>query len=419
MIAISITKDVARRFLLTYHGLSSPGFSEGKNGIMEYLGRVGCIQFDPLNIVGHNQELVLQSRIFDFRPVMLEELLYKDRKLIDGWDKVMSIYAASDWPYFARYRAANLEKLGSPDGPVFPYLQLIRDEIGKRGPLSSLELGYDESVRWPWGPARVSRAALESMWFWGEVIVHHKVNTRKYYDFASRHLPGELLDAPDPNKTFGQYRDWRIQRRIGGVGLLWARSGDAWLEIPETKTAERLESMQRLLSAGKLAEISVAGINVPFYMRSSDLGIMENVLSEKAARPFSPTGPGSASSSGKPEARILAPLDNMLWDRRMISELFGFDYRWEVYKPQSERKYGYYVLPVLYGDRFIARFEPSYDKKSKTLTVKNWWWEKGVRQTKAMQKALAKCFRQFAGYLGAVRLNASETADHSVKSWLP
>lgn len=418
MRAISITKEQARRFLLSYHGLSGPGFSKGKDGILKYLSRVGCIQFDPLNIVGHNQELVLQSRIDGFKPCMLEELLYKDRKLVDGWDKVMSIYNTSDWPYFSRYRASNLERLGSEDRPIVPYLPLIRDEIDRRGPLSSIDLQYDESVNWPWGPARVSRAALESMWFWGEVIIHHKVNTRKYYDFAVRNLPHELLNMPDPNETFEQYREWRICRRIGGVGLLWARPGDAWLELPGTKTPERLESIQRLLSAGTLTEIAVDGINVPFYMRSIDRGIMESVLSDANGSACSPSGTTIPARSGKSEARILAPLDNMLWDRRMISELFDFDYRWEVYKPQSERKYGYYVLPVLYADRFIARFEPSYDKKAKTLTVKNWWWENGVSQTKALQQALMKCFRRFAGYLGAKKIEPGEDLSDSVKNWV-
>ncbi len=408
MRTISITKEQARRFLVSYHGLSGSGFSKGKEGILEYLKRVGCIQFDPLNIVGHNQELVLQSRIDGFKPHMLEELLYKDRKLVDGWDKVMSIYTTSDWPYFSRYRASNLERLCSEDRPILPYLPLIRKEINTRGPLSSIDLQYDESVNWPWGPTRVSRAALESMWFWGEVIIHHKVNTRKYYDFACRYLPTELLNTPDPNETFEQYRDWRICRRIGGVGLLWSKPGDAWLEIPETKTPERLQSIQRLLSAGILSEIAVEGVNVPFYIRSKDQNTMENVLSNTSDGTSSQSAANIPARSRKPEARILAPLDNMLWDRRMISELFDFDYRWEVYKPESERKFGYYVLPVLYGDRFIGRFEPSYDKKTKTLTVKNWWCESGVKQTKSLQHALVKCFRRFAGYLGANRIEPGE-----------
>lgn len=404
MDALRITKEQARRFLLAYHGLEGKRKLKGKAGILTYLGQVGSIQFDPLNIVGHNQELVLQSRIDGFRAVLLQELLYSDRLLLDGWDKVMCIYSTGDWPYFKRYRAANLERLGNAGQPVVPFLPLIRREIEERGPLSSLDLEFDEAVNWPWGPTRVSRAALESMYFWGELIIHHKVNTRKFYDFASRHLPAELLEAPDPNRTFGEYRKWRICRRIGGVGLLWAKSSEAWLEIPDTKAPERLAGIQELLAEEKLTEIAVEGIKVPLYMRAVDQQVLREVLGRDRMPP--------------PKARILAPLDNLLWDRGLVRELFGFDYRWEVYKPQQERDYGYYVLPVLYGDRFVARFEPGYDKKAKAFVVRNWWWEKGVRTTGAMQKELASCFRLFAGYLGAKSLSAGGSVPDSVTCWL-
>ncbi|HWR60764.1 MAG TPA: crosslink repair DNA glycosylase YcaQ family protein, partial [Clostridia bacterium] len=328
-----ITKEQARIFMLSYHGLSGRAHPKGKEAILAYISRVGCIQFDPLNIVGHNQELVLQSRIDGFKPSMLQELLYKDRLLVDGWDKQMSIYHTGDWPYFSRYRANNFERLGNKERPVVPYLPLIRKEIKERGPLSSIELEFDQAVDWPWGPTRVSRAALESMYLWGELIIHHKVNTRKVYDFAERHLPKELLELQDPNETFEQYRDWRILRRIGGIGLLWAKAGDAWLDIPETGTPQRMESIQRLLASGRLAEVRVEGITAPLYMRSEFLPLLQE--------------PATPSSS--PGTHILAPLDNLLWDRRLIKELFSFDYRWEVYKPQQERTYGYYVLPVIYG----------------------------------------------------------------------
>lgn len=411
MSSLQITKEQARRFLLSYHGLDGLRFPKGKPGIMNYISRVGCIQYDPLNIVGHNQELVLQSRIDGFKPSLLKELLYKDRLLLDGWDKVMSIYSAGDWPYFKRYRMSNLERLGGADKPIIPYLSLIREELRERGPLSSIELEHDQTVSWPWGPTRVSRAALESMWFWGELIIHHKVNTRKYYDFTERNLPRELILAADPNVTFEQYRDWRICRRIGGVGLLWAKTGDAWLEIPETKTPQRQESIKRLTASHMLTEVHVGDINAPLYIRNQDMPLMENVLSSQSE---------SAVSTRKcaPAARILAPLDNLLWDRRLIKELFDFDYRWEVYKPQSKRNYGYYVLPVLYGDRFVARFEPGYDKKSKVLVIKNWWWETGVKPTKSMQLELTKCFRRFTGYLGAEKLLPGINPDNSLTAWL-
>ena len=95
---LTLTNQQARRFILARQGLWPPYELEGKSGVLSYIRRVGCIQFDPLNIVGRNPELVLQARVSDFRPAMLEELLYEDWKLLDGWDKNMSIYCVEDWP---------------------------------------------------------------------------------------------------------------------------------------------------------------------------------------------------------------------------------------------------------------------------------------------------------------------------------
>jgi uncharacterized protein YcaQ len=97
-------------------------------------------------------------------------------------------------------------------------------------------------------------------------------------------------------------------------------------------------------------------------------------------------------------------LDNLMWDRRYLHELFDFEYRWEVYKPVAERRWGYYVLPVLCGDRFVARFEPGRENRDQTLTIANWWWEPGVKSTEALSAALEACFARFLGFLGQERL---------------
>jgi hypothetical protein len=242
------------------------------------------------------------------------------------------------------------------------------------------------------------------MYFWGELVIHHKVHTRKVYDFADRHLPQELLSAPDPNETEGQYHDWRVLRRLGGVGLLWSRSGDAWLGIPEIKSRERRAALTRLLIQRKIVEARVEGMESPLYLRSEDRPCLDRI--SKA------DDPGS-------QAAILAPLDNLLWDRRLAKELFDFDYRWEVYKPAAERRYGYYVLPVLYGDRFIARFEPGRDKDSGAVIIRKWWWESGVSQSEGMRLALRGCFKRFLNYLGTDDLQIDgETAEQAGLTWL-
>ena len=398
---ITVTKQQAHHFLLAYHGLGGKRLFAGKQGILDYINRVGCIQFDPLNIVGHNHELVLQARVKGFKPEMLQELLYAERTLIDGWDKNMSIYCTEDWPYFNRQRETAKQRLGGAEKPINMVLPQIRKEIEQRGPLSSLELDYKETVDWFWAPTRISRAAMESMYYWGELIIHHKAYTRRIYDFASRNIPGELLSAHDPNPTEEEYYAWYVLRRIGSVGLLWNKASDAWLGIEGLKSSERNQAFNSLVEAEKIIPVNVEGIEIPLYIKSECRVLMEKVIGQKP-------------SAGR--AIILAPLDNMLWDRKLIKELFGFDYKWEVYKPVSERSYGYYVLPVLYGDRFIARFEPGWDKTSGTIIVKNWWWEPGVKAGKGLKGELDKCFKTFMGFLDAEGIKMDDKAAESYNS---
>ena len=93
---------------------------------------------------------------------------------------------------------------------------------------------------------------------------------------------------------------------------------------------------------------------------------------------------------------MIAPLDNLLWDRKLIQALFGFDYKWEIYTPAEKRRYGHYVLPVIYGDRFIGRIEASADTKTHTLLVKNIWFEPDVKRTKGMDEAIDAAIRRFS-----------------------
>lgn len=398
---MKLTKREARNFLISNQMLSAGGLS-GKDGALEYIRHVNCIQFDPLDMVGRNPSLVLQARVDGFKPEHLDELLYSDRKLLDGWDKNMSIYPVEDWPKFERYRAHARTRNGSR-AEIDGILPEVRDEIKRRGPLSSIDLEFDMKVDWPWAPTRAARAALESMYFWGELIVHHRAGTRKFYDFAERHIDPVILSAEDPNAAAEDYFDWNVKRRIGAVGLLWNRSGDAWLGIRWMKTKERNEAVARLEESGEILRIEVEGVGYPFYIRKEDSEIMNRGL--------------SGANSGK--AAFIAPLDNLIWDRKMTSELFGFDYIWEVYKPVSERRYGYYVLPVLYGDRFVARFEPRFDRKSGKLTVLNWWWEKDVKPSSDMKDALRKAMGRFTAYLGAEESGLdSESRSSKGMEWL-
>jgi uncharacterized protein YcaQ len=220
------------------------------------------------------------------------------------------------------------------------------------------------------------------------------VHTRKVYDLAQRHIPTEILSAPDPNPDEESFHDWYLLRRIGSVGLLWNRAGEVWLGTP-FNSPQRQEVLQRLLDQGHLLEVHVDGIADPVYLCSQDRPLLEAVISSNTPDPN--------------HASFIAPLDNLLWDRRFLKAIFNFEYRWEVYKPVAVRQYGYYVLPVLYGDRFIARFEPVREKRSSTLVIKGWWWEGDATVTSEILSALKDCFNHFLAYLDLQRILFDET----------
>jgi uncharacterized protein YcaQ len=279
----------------------------------------------------------------------------------------------------------------------------VRQAIREEGPLSSIDLKHDAKVDWSWGPARVARASLETLHAIGELGVHHRVGTRRAFDLIERLLPAEVLNAPDPNETEEQYQNWHVLRRIGGMGLVNIRDTGQWLGILGVKTRERRAIATRLVERGDLAAVAVDGLpERTLFLRTADLPTLEAVR-----------------TTGAPHraAAIVAALDNLTWDRELVRWIFHFDYTWEVYKPVDQRKYGYYVLPVLYGDRFVARFDPTYDKQGGDLIIANWWWEEGVAPDGAMEAALGDCFQAFGRYLGAggVRLGDRVAAEATLR----
>lgn len=392
---LKMTRTEARRFMLAHHRLWPPRRMEGKAGIHHYVRHVGSIQFDPINVVGRNPDLVLQSRVRDYRPALLEELLYTDRELLDGWDKMASIISTSDWPYFARHRARTVARYDDSSNPRMALAPAVLDAIRERGPLSSIDMKETATIKWSWGQkTRLSRAALEILYAMGQVGVHHRVGTRRIFDLIGRLLPEELLAAPDPNESEDAYRDWRVLRRVGGLGLASTRSGEQWLAIHGVKAPERRASLARLAAQGSVLAVEVEGLpRQALYIREADLVTLEAVRGEPAPAP---------------EATFIGALDNLIWDRELTRRVFRFNYVWEVYKPAAKRKYGYYVLPVLYGDRFVARCEPAFDRKTRELTIRHWWWEEDVAVDGAMERAIADCVGAFARYLEAERVSFAE-----------
>lgn len=388
---IHLTNQQARRFILLKQGLLGEHRFVDKPGALAFVRQAGCIQFDPVDACGKNAELTLQSRVKNFKKKMLRDLLYMDRTLFDYPDKNLSILPVEDWPYFQRFRDVSVRGGGKFEGLAELETE-AKAYIRRHGAVSSDDLPIDGSIHWHshihwsgnWaGETNAARAVLEHLYATGELVIHHKKGTRKYYDLADKHLPSAILQAPDPLPDEHGHRKWRVLRRIGAVGMLWNRNSDAYLGIWGMKAAERERVFTELLNEKRIVELQVDGIREPLYCRAEDALPLETV---------------KAGDGFKPRCEFLAALDCMMWDRKLIRALFGFEYTWEIYTPAAKRKYGYYVLPVLYGDRFIGRIEAVSDTKKDTLRVKNFWYEDGVRRTKKLARAVDMRIKRFAKF---------------------
>ena len=395
---INITKKEARLYLLKYQNLYNPRHLKSDEEIVSFIQKIGCIQYDPLSKIARNADLVLQSRCNNYLEETLYRLLYEKRELIDGWDKNMSIWPVKDWPYFARKRIDHINRFEERAGEFSSVRKEIIRKVKENGYICSKDVNNNQKVDWSWAPTDIGRAALESMYHCGELLVHHKKGTRKYYGLAEKLLPVSILNEPDPNTTLGSYYEWYVKRRIAAVGLLCNRSGDAWLGS-HLKKEERLKGVKSLLEKDEIIEVKIADIDETFYLPKKALFVLED--KEKHS-----------------EASLIAPLDNLIWDRKLISRIFNFEYKWEVYTPVKERKYGYYVLPVIYGNKFVGRCEPVIDRKSKELVINNWWWEKDIKINQNMTDALIKCFTDFAKFLNVGKISISKTLDKDEFKWV-
>ncbi len=394
----SLTKAQARHFLLLKQGLLGDYRFSGKQGVLQYVRQAGCIQYDPIDICGKNAALVLQARVKGFSKQMLGALLYTDRRLLDYTDKNMSIFCTDNWKYFARCRRRHYQHGRSRD-KVEAVADAVKCAVKARTFACAKDLALVEKVDWAWSPTTLARAALETLYQRGELVVHHKKGTIKYYALAEDCIDGADLHAADPNKTREAFMQWRVLRRIGSIGLLWNRASDAWLGIDGLKREERDRAFRALLADGQIFECSVEGTKDKLYGRGSDEPLLRRVREKPSFR-------------GRME--LLAPLDNLLWDRKLVRAIFGFDYKWEIYTPAAQRRYGYYVLPVLYGSRFAGRIECVADKSDGRLHVRNFWREDALKYEAGLDKPLGACLCRFAQFNGCEGVCVEEKARESI-----
>jgi uncharacterized protein YcaQ len=380
--ALTISRAVARRFLAIRHFLAPPrSLPAEPASVMSVIDRLGSLQFDPLEVAGRNHDLVLLARIEGYQRAWTDALLYESRELFEAYNKGLSILPASELPY---HRITWDRSRVRHDGEAFdehaPLVEELLERIRTNGPLGTGDVGPRAAIDWYWRPTNQVRALLEALAEAGILGLARRDGNRRVYDLAERLFPAALL--AERRQPRDQFRH-KLLSRYRGHGLLGTSgSAELWLgtspRVGGTYGLEgdlsfgavgRGELLAELIEAGDLLPVEIEGIRGRRFIVNGELAML-TAAEGQVSRGVEPGG-------APPGVAFLAPLDPLVWDRDFLRRCYDFDYVWEVYVPAAKRRWGYYVLPVIFGDRLVGRIEPRIDRRSDTLKVVNAWWEKG------------------------------------------
>lgn len=379
---IKCSRDLIKKFLLYKQFLFYPRELVGIRGIETVFNSLRAIQYDPQNPCGRSVDLFLQARVKGIHPGDYYSWLYEQRKGIETYDKELTVVPIEDLPLcrgvFPKSRRIKLNNFLRSNEEA---LKELLKHIETKGPICSSDLEESKTVDIFWEPARWSKAALDSLWKIGRLVIAYRKNGRKYYDLPHR-VYGNKFIWRNPLAE-AELQDECVIRRIQSIGLLpVSGGGSAWLGIGSGK--EITAVLSKLIKEGKITMIDVPEVGERYIVNSADLNLLESLEHKEPSKRMS----------------FLPPLDNLLWDRKMIKDIFGFEYKWEAYTPIGSREFGHYVLPVLYGSEFIGRIEPKYNPAEKRLEIKGFWIEPTCKWDKEKEEALKSYLDEFHGYLG-------------------
>jgi len=389
---MKVTAEAARRFLVARHALTpARSLEAGPAGVLDVFRRFGSIQFDPIAVAGRTHDLVLHARVADYDPAWCDGL-YERREIFEAYNKGLSFVLVEDYPWFRGRLSRRWAEIIDENADV---AEQVLERIRVEGAMSSLdfERTKGETTDWFGLPTNTVRAVLEAYALTGVLGLSRRDGSRRYYDLLERLLPAEILAREVP--ILEQFRH-RLLSRFRAHGLLGvAGVGDIFGGIGPAKPDPRVPGYpgrtalrEELVADGAIVPVDVEGVRGKRFVLAEEIGLLED-----------PPEPS-------PSVAFLPPFDALVWDRPLLGSLFDFDYVWELFIPPEKRRWGWYVLPMLFRDRFVGRIEPRIDREGGRVEVLDLWWEEGFapRRADGFVDAMKDALRAYLRFAGASRL---------------
>jgi uncharacterized protein len=389
---MKVTAEAARHFLVARHALApARSLEAGPAGVLEVFRRFGSIQFDPIAVAGRTHDLVLHARVADYDPAWCDGL-YERREIFEAYNKGLSFVLVEDYPWFRGRLSRRWAEIIEENADV---AEQVLERIRVEGPMSSLdfERTRGEMTDWFGLPTNTVRAVLEAYALTGVLGLSRRDGNRRYYDLLERLLPAEILARDVP--VLEQFRHRLLSRfrahgllGVAGVGDIFSGMGPAKPDPRYPGYPGRTALREELLADGAIVPVDVEGVRGKRFVLAEEIGFLE-------APPEPP-----------PSVAFLPPFDALVWDRPLLGSLFDFDYVWELFIPPEKRRWGWYVLPMLFRDRFVGRIEPRIDREGGRVEVLDLWWEDGFapRRADGFVDAMKDALRAYLRFAGASRL---------------
>lgn len=396
--SIQIPIEVARRFILGKQGLWPGRRWRGLDGTEQAMRAIEHLQLDPLMVIARAHDLILHSRVIDYRQGDWATLTYDQRRFFD-WGGWLAVRPMDELPYWRVVMRRELDErnwieFGKDHATA---IAEMRHVLAERGTVSNRDFAMGERTRVDHYRGRKDSAlALHYLWRIGDVMVSRRERFERVYALTETVAPAELVREHDAAEA----DDFLLLKMVAADGLTPMRN--VGNDLKRKVTAGELNAWREgKVAAGELIEVHVAGWRAPQVALASDRTALEDLLAGRVPAAWAPQ-----ETTTEEEAAFLAPLDPVS-ARGRARPLFGFDYIWEVYKPADQRRWGYYTMPILWGDRLVARFDSKLDRSSDTLVINGLWLEdEALARDAAFGEALARGMSRFRQFLDARRVDA-------------
>lgn len=398
MLKIDIT--IARRFILGKQGLWPGRRWRGIPGVEGAMREMAYLQLDPLQIIARSQDIKLHSRVLDYTPALWEDVTYQQRKFFDwgGWLAVRPMDELPHWRVVMHNERDHQPSIRHSGHEHADAIAEMRAVLRERGTVSNRDFKMATRTRTnSYRGRKDSALALYYLWRTGEVMTHHRENFERVYALTEAVAPPHLIYESHPAEA----AVFLMKKEIDFAGLgRFTRTSESYLRgVPFEQTGTIRD---QLLADGAIIPVQVEGWKATHYALASDADTLHDLSAGRVPQAWTPL-----ETTTHDEAVFLAPLDPVS-ARGRAKTLFGFDYVWEVYKPVEKRQFGYYTLPVLWGDQLVARFDSKLDRTTNTFVILGFWLEnERLGQDTAFAEALARAFARFMVFLGAAALDAS------------